>query len=53
MYKVSLVINDTLSRIEEAIHQEDKDQGAIFLEGGDDPDAIDIDKDSEQRTPYT
>ncbi len=53
MYEVSLVINDTLNRIEEVIHQEDKDQGVIFSERGDDLDAIDIDEDPEQRTLYT
>ncbi len=44
----------TLSRMEEAIHQEeDEDQGVIFPEGGDDLDAIDVDEDLGQRTLYT
>ncbi len=40
--------------VENVIHQEeDKDQGSIFSEGGDDPDAMDIDNDLEKRTSYT
>ncbi len=33
--------------------EEEEDQGAIFPEGGDDLDAMDIDEDLEQRTSYT
>ncbi len=33
--------------------EEEEDQGTIFLERGDDPDAIDINEDPEKRTPYT
>ncbi len=54
MYDVPPVVNDTLSRVEDVIHQEkDKDQGVIFPERGNNPDAIDINKNLEQRTPYT
>ncbi len=53
-YDVPSVINGTLSRIEEVIHQEeDEDQGVIFPKGGDDLDTIDIDEDLEQKTLYT
>ncbi len=54
MYDVPPIVNDTLSIVENVIHQEeDKDQGSIFPERGDDPDAMDINKDPEKRTPYT
>ncbi len=40
--------------VEDVIYQEeDKDQGAIFLEGEDDLNTIDINKNPEQRTLYT
>ncbi len=42
------VVNNTLSRVEDVIYQEeDKDQRVIFLEGGNDPNTIDIDEDPE------
>ncbi len=39
--------------VEDVIYrEEEEDQGVIFPEGGDDPDAMDIDEDPEQRTLY-
>ncbi len=53
MYDVPLIVNNTLSMVEDAIYwEEEEDQGVIFPEGGDDPDAMDIDEDLEQKTSY-
>ncbi len=43
MYDAPPIVNNTLSIVKNVIHQEeDEDQGSIFPEGEDDPDAIDI-----------
>ncbi len=48
IYDAALIANDTLNIVEDAIYwEEDEDQGAIFPERGDDPDAIDINNDPE------
>ncbi len=53
-YDAPLIVNDTLSMVKDVIYQEEEeDQGVIFPEGGDDPDAMNINKDPEQRTSYT
>ena len=53
-YEAPLQVSNTLSQMDEAVlREEDEDQGTIFLEGGDDPDAMDIDDGPDRSVPYT